>query len=184
MANSLLDFVMSLVRDPDAAARYAADPNQALADAHLTGVTSADVQNLIPVVSESLSMSLPAHGLGDHVVDAAAVPADNVWASGAATAAFDAFGDHSGADHHADPLAAHFPVVVSDLSAPAVSNGWDHLDDLHESVSPAVFDVPAAEPVDAAFDTHPVDGFLDDWSLQVPEHHLATEHPAPDIHDV
>ena len=26
MANSLLDFVMSLVRDPDAAARYAADP--------------------------------------------------------------------------------------------------------------------------------------------------------------
>ena len=30
MANSLLDFVMSLVRDPDAAAHYAADPAQAL----------------------------------------------------------------------------------------------------------------------------------------------------------
>ena len=42
MANSLLDFVMSLVRDPDAAARYAADPTQAIADANLTGVTSAD----------------------------------------------------------------------------------------------------------------------------------------------
>ena len=52
MANSLLDFVMSLVRDPDAAARYAADPTQAIADANLTGVTSADVSNLIPVVSE------------------------------------------------------------------------------------------------------------------------------------
>jgi hypothetical protein len=29
MANSLLDFVISLVRDPDAAARYAANPGQA-----------------------------------------------------------------------------------------------------------------------------------------------------------
>ena len=35
MANSLLDFVMSLVRDPDAAAHYAANPAQAIADANL-----------------------------------------------------------------------------------------------------------------------------------------------------
>ena len=62
MANSLLDFVMSLVRDPDAAARYAADPAQAIADANLTDVTSADVNNLIPVVSESLSMGAPTAG--------------------------------------------------------------------------------------------------------------------------
>ena len=60
MANELLDFVMSLVRDPDAAARYAADPAGTIADAHLTDVTSADVNNLIPVVSESLSTALPA----------------------------------------------------------------------------------------------------------------------------
>jgi hypothetical protein len=79
MANALLDFVMTLVRDPDAAARYAADPAGALTDAGLTEVTSADVQNLIPVVTESLSHTAPAG------------PADNVWASGAATAAFDAF---------------------------------------------------------------------------------------------
>ena len=45
MANSLLDFVMSLVRDPDAAAAYAADPAQAIADANLTDVTSVDVNN-------------------------------------------------------------------------------------------------------------------------------------------
>ena len=62
MANSLLDFVMSLVRDPDAAARYAADPAQAIADANLTDVTSADVNNLIPVVSESLSMARADRG--------------------------------------------------------------------------------------------------------------------------
>lgn len=89
MANTLLDFVMSLVRDPEAAARYAADPAQVIADAHLTDVTTTDVDNLIPVVSESLSMG--ATGGTDAF---GAEPADNVWASGAATAAFDAFGDH------------------------------------------------------------------------------------------
>jgi len=87
MANSLLDFVMSLVRDPDAAARYAENPSQAIADAHLTDVTSVDVNNLIPVVSESLPMGTPAAG-------ADAAHGGNVWASGAATAAFDAFSDH------------------------------------------------------------------------------------------
>ncbi|AEV71971.1 hypothetical protein MycrhN_1352 [Mycolicibacterium rhodesiae NBB3] len=88
MANSLLDFVMSLVRDPDAAARFADDPDQAIFDANLTNVTSADVHNLIPVVTESLSSAAPTTGT-DGIVEGA----DNVWASGAATAAFDAFGD-------------------------------------------------------------------------------------------
>lgn len=87
MANSLLDFVMSLVRDPDAAARYAADPTGTIADAHLTDVSSADVNNLIPVVSESVSMTGPLGGVDSFSTE----PAGNVWASGAATAAFDAF---------------------------------------------------------------------------------------------
>ncbi len=92
MANALLDFVMSLVRDPQAAARYAADPGQAIADAHLTGVTSADVNHLIPMVSDSLSMSTPGGtgGASEH---------GNVWASGAATAAFDAFPAHAPAQN-------------------------------------------------------------------------------------
>lgn len=84
MANSLLDFVMGLVRDPEAAARYDADPAQAIADAHLTDVSSVDVDNLIPVVSESLSSAMPGGGF-DSAVDS------NVWSSGAATEAFDAF---------------------------------------------------------------------------------------------
>ena len=88
MANSLLDFVMSLVRDPDAAARYAENPDQAIFDANLTNVTSADVSNLIPVVTESLGAAVPSTG-GEGIADMA----DNVWASGAATAAFDAFDD-------------------------------------------------------------------------------------------
>ncbi|OSC38771.1 Rv0340 family IniB-related protein [Mycobacterium decipiens] len=90
MANSLLDFVISLVRDPEAAARYAANPAQSIADAHLTDVTSADVNNLIPVVSDSLSMSSPVGGAaGAQVADHG-----NVWTSGAAAAALDAFAPH------------------------------------------------------------------------------------------
>ncbi len=87
MANELLDFVMSLVRDPDVAARYAADPAGTIADAHLANVTSVDVNNLIPVVSDSLSMAAPTFGAPGGVDT-------NVWTSGAATAAFDAFSPH------------------------------------------------------------------------------------------
>ncbi len=91
MANSLLDFVISLVRDPEAAARYAANPAQAIADAHLTEVTSVDVNNLIPMVSDSLSMAGPTGAVtGVPVADHG-----NVWASGAATAALDAFSPHT-----------------------------------------------------------------------------------------
>ncbi|MFV9634831.1 Rv0340 family IniB-related protein [Mycobacterium neumannii] len=108
MANELLDFVMSVVRDPDAAARFAADPNQAILDANLTNVTSADVHALIPVVSESMS-ALPTTvptALDGGIAEAAG----NVWSSGAATAAFDAFGDHVPAD------------VVDDVSAAMISD--------------------------------------------------------------
>src|SRR5512139_2066272 len=94
MANELLDFVMSVVRDPDAAARFAANPDQAIHDANLTNVTSADVHALIPMVSDSLSTAASAGGLDGGVAEAAG----NVWTSGAATAAFDAFGDHVPAD--------------------------------------------------------------------------------------
>jgi hypothetical protein len=105
MANELLDFVMALVRDPAAAAQYAADPAQAIAAANLTDVTSVDVNNLIPMVSDSLSMAAPAFGT-DPAVDAAVD--SNVWTSGAATAAFDAFAPLAPLD-----LTAQFPDLMT-----------------------------------------------------------------------
>lgn len=110
MANSLLDFVISLVRDPEAASRYAANPDQAIADAHLTNVTSTDVSNLIPMVSDSLSMAGPTAGpTTAHVADHG-----NVWASGAATAAFDAFTPHVPAS-----VAPQHGVVSGVINQPA-----------------------------------------------------------------
>jgi hypothetical protein len=179
MANSLLDFVMSLVRDPDAAAAYAADPAQAIADANLTDVTSVDVNNLIPVVSESLSMAVPSTG-GDTVVDD---HASNVWTSGAATAAFDAFDDHvpTVVTDQVHSIAAN---VVDDPGA-AAQSGLDVLTDAGvPDVAPVDdpslhFDGPVIDdaPVIEAHDT-------DDWSHAAPEdHHLDADHPGLDIFD-
>ncbi|MEW5809673.1 MAG: Rv0340 family IniB-related protein [Actinomycetota bacterium] len=157
MANSLVDFVVSLVRDPAVAAQYAADPAQALADAHLTDVTSADVQNLLPVVAESLSMSAPAHSLD--AFGAAPDVATNVWSSGAATAAFDAFDDHV-------PTAS---VIDVDHALPAIV---DHLDEpVHV----------ASDPMDAAPSVQIDDLGMDDLALAAPP---AEEHWTPAVDDV
>jgi len=173
VANSLLDFVIALVRDPDAAARYAADPGQAIADAHLTGVTSADVNNLIPMVSDSLSMANPGGGVsGGPVADHG-----NVWASGAAAAALDAFSPH--------PPAAiadlHLPAsnVINQPSVPAGA-------ELPTDPRPLVIDphepsvlLTSAEVPDSAVDHG---GFPpDDSSLW--DHSVAHPHPVePDHH--
>lgn len=102
---------MALVRDPEVSARYATDPAGVLADAHLPGVTIADVNNLIPVVTDSLAAATPGFG--------ATAESGNVWTSGAAVAAFDAF------DIHLPPTveqpAVHQPAVTvqsEPMSAP------------------------------------------------------------------
>lgn len=160
MANSLLDFVMSLVRDPDVAARYAADPAQTIADAHLTDVTSADVNNLIPVVSESLSMAASAGGLDGLGADSAG----NVWASGAATAAFDAFDAHVPADVGHELAGQVIELPDQDLSAglDAFDTGLtpDVFDDVSLQLSePVLDDVPIADP---AIDTDWAQPVIDD----------------------
>lgn len=154
MANSLLDFVMSLVRDPAAAAHYAADPAQAIAAANLTDVTSVDVNHLIPVVAESMSTAVPLGGF-DGGADTLLDSAHNVWASGAATAAFDAFDDHLPIQG-GDVVAAQVPSVANVIELPEdrapilVDHGVDGLEGL---------DVPTVETVsqaDPAFDDIPV----------------------------
>jgi hypothetical protein len=174
MANSLLDFVMSLVRDPDAAAHYAANPAQAIADANLTDVTTADVNHLIPVVAESMSTVLPSGG-ADSLLDAT----HNVWASGAATAAFDAFDDHLPI-RGGDIVADHVPTVANVIQQPEdgaptiVDPGFGGIDDLSvPTVSTAsdhglAFDMPAVDDVHAVDGTavgdahHAIDGAIDD----------------------
>ncbi|CAN7195581.1 Rv0340 family IniB-related protein [Mycolicibacterium frederiksbergense] len=157
MANSLLDFVMSLVRDSDAAARYAADPAAAIAHANLPDVTSADVDQLIPVVAESLSSAAP--GL-DATSWAATVPAvdANVWTSGAATAAFDAFGiDDSVPVIGLDDVPGLDDLPVHDVST-ITDDGLGVIQGLDEEYA----DIPVSTVVE---DLPVHDGILDhEWS--------------------
>ena len=143
MANSLLDFVMSLVRDPDAAARYAADPAGAIADAHLSGVTSADVNNLIPMVADSLSGPVSGTVFGP---GAGAGADGNVWASGAATAAFDAFD-------------AHLPAAVTPEVHSVITDVVQHADQVPSVITDAGIDPGTLPLPDTAAQV--TDGILD-----------------------
>lgn len=173
MANSLLDFVMSLVRDPEAAARYAADPAQAIADAHLTDVTSADVENLIPVVSESLPMSSVSPGLDPFGGEVAG----NVWASGAATAAFDAFADQvpelSGAGVIDTPSVVTEMIDETDPGLAALTGA-----DFTDPVESLQLDVPIID--DALL---PESGLADDWAQPVADPHSGDSTPGFDVFD-
>lgn len=183
MANPLLDFVMSLVRDPDAAAQYAADPAGAIHAANLTDVTSADVNALIPVVSESLSTAMPSTGAESLIGD----PAGNVWSSGAATAAFDAFDDHLSVPTIDDGHAVASNVI--EQPADSLHAGLDAIDDVGV---PAIADIddPSAQLTGGVIDDVPLVGDATDasdagWQSVVDdvEHHLDTGDTGFDIFD-
>jgi hypothetical protein len=65
---TLQDFVMNLINDEAAKSAYAADPLGALKDAGLTDLTPADVQEVLPLVADSLPAGLPT--------DLSALPVD------------------------------------------------------------------------------------------------------------
>lgn len=50
IADALIEFILSLLRDPAAAEQFAADPDEALASAGLSNVCAADVRAVAPVV--------------------------------------------------------------------------------------------------------------------------------------
>ncbi len=52
IAEALIEFILSLLRDPRAAAEFEADPDRALARAGLADVCAADVRSVMPVVVE------------------------------------------------------------------------------------------------------------------------------------
>ena len=170
MANSLLDFVMSLVRDPDAAARYAADPAAAIADAQLTDVTSVDVDNLIPVVTESMPMAAPSAGPDPFGAEAAG----NVWSSGAATAAFDAFADPAPASAVIDTASA--VIDTTDEFDPSV-DALTSPDALVDTVSPQFADPVLDDATMAGTD-------LDDvWGAAPDDAQSADHTPGFDLFD-
>lgn len=169
MGNSLLDFVMTLVRDPEAAARYATDPAGALADAQLSGVTFADVNNLIPVVTDSLAAATPGFG--------ASADQGNVWTSGAAAAAFDAF--DIPVPPAVDPAAVQPPAVIG---SPVVT-GLDQASEGFPTLvppAPAFGETLIHQPLSAVI-ADPIDpDWVDDAAAAHPHIDPVIEHHPPD----
>lgn len=52
IADALIEFILSLLRDPDAAAEFDADPEAALSSRGLANTTAADVCAVAPVIAE------------------------------------------------------------------------------------------------------------------------------------
>lgn len=52
IADALIEFILSLLRDPEAAAKFADDPDASLSRAGLQDVCAADVRSVMPVIAE------------------------------------------------------------------------------------------------------------------------------------
>lgn len=105
--NTLLDFVTALVHDPVAAAEFWADPQQAIDDADLEGVTVADIQDLIPMVSEA---GQDGSGLPN--------PDRGIWSGGDVVQSFDAFDPFDAGNLESEPVGRDVATL-------------DHLDSMH-----------------------------------------------------
>lgn len=66
--SSLIDFLLDLLRDEEAAAEFARDPQAMLARHGLEGVTAQDVCDVEPILADTHGVSArPSHPAADHV---------------------------------------------------------------------------------------------------------------------
>ncbi len=59
---SLLDFVLNLLRDPQAQAQFRANPERVLAEHGLTGVCAGDIHEALPLVTDHRAVELNSSG--------------------------------------------------------------------------------------------------------------------------
>ena len=175
---TLLDFVMGLVHDPVAASEYRLNPDQAIADADLHGVTAGDIEALIPMVSEGgqdgAGMPNPDRGIwsGGDVVqsfdafDAPGLAPESINSDAAALDDLDSLqtspgfdlgngngnGDGGFFDSVPDAPMPSPEVVHDDSFAQSV----DPLGDMTPSLDPAV--LPVDDPSSAPLDSHATPG--------------------------
>jgi hypothetical protein len=69
-AISLLDFILRLLKDPQAQAEFRANPEQVLAANGLTGVSAADIHETLPLVTDNRFVELN----NSHAVSSAVLP--------------------------------------------------------------------------------------------------------------
>lgn len=70
-ATSLLDFILNLLKDPQAQEQFRASPEQVLAANGLTGVSAADIRETLPLVTDNRYVELNS---SNHLVSPSFVP--------------------------------------------------------------------------------------------------------------
>ncbi|TKV27824.1 hypothetical protein FDK12_10030 [Arthrobacter sp. NamB2] len=104
LASSLLDFLMNLFNDPEAAADFLEDPEQALEDAGLGGVCWDDVEAVLPVVVDYAPITVSSSFDREYNTGGNATGnfAGNTWAPVAAAPAAHVAPVHVAPVHHDD----------------------------------------------------------------------------------
>ena len=100
MANittALLDFLMGLLKSPQAGADFAADPDTALQNAGLQGICAADVDAVLPVALDFSPVGNREYDTGGNSIDSGAWAAAAVAAATAAAVAAAAVAAAAGA---------------------------------------------------------------------------------------
>ena len=98
ITQSLLDFILNLLRDPEAAEAYNANPQAALASAGHGDLSCADVDAVRPVVLDyaSVSMDREYNTGGNH----SSASGDSAWGySGGHSSGGHSSGGHDGGGH-------------------------------------------------------------------------------------
>ncbi|MEV4129992.1 IniB N-terminal domain-containing protein [Nocardia sp. NPDC049707] len=124
--NAILEFILDLLRDHEAAVGYCANPGQALAAAGLLAVTPEDIAAVAPLVAESALIAGTAD-LGGHagfpVTGAASSPVGstvNTWWSLDVSNAFGSGLDSSAGSHLDTSVTGHSETHAgTDLAGPA-----------------------------------------------------------------
>ncbi|WP_196216985.1 IniB N-terminal domain-containing protein, partial [Agromyces bracchium] len=72
ITTALLDFLMGLLRDPEASAEFRADPDSALTNAGLNGICAADVDAVLPVALDFSPVADREYHTGGNSIDSSA----------------------------------------------------------------------------------------------------------------
>ncbi|MGR0220508.1 IniB N-terminal domain-containing protein [Agromyces sp. ZXT2-6] len=80
ITTALLDFLMGLLRDPEAAAEFRGDPDGALTNAGLNGICAADVDAVLPVALDFSPVGNREYDTGGNSIDSSA--SGGAWGGG------------------------------------------------------------------------------------------------------
>ena len=129
MANittALLDFLMGLLKNPEAAADFAANPDTTLQNAGLQGICAADVDAVVPVALDFSPIGNREYDTGGNSIDSAS------WGGGGGNGGNGGGGwggGHDGGGHHGGGHNDDHDYAAAKAKLLSVVNNYSYIDD-------------------------------------------------------